>query len=304
MSKAKTVKIEAAAKKPPPKKAAASSAKAKATSAAKAQNTGKKIPEKVTAVAVKKPVKGKVAPKTINAKGKGSTSAKKSVNTSKSPPTKTTGPKTPGSDSPKPLLPQPSPTVTSGESITGGFASSGVHIKTAPQKPVLSIASEEMVLRRSSPAKPELTHRPSDRKLSQNEQQEIKNRLLEKRERLLAGMRRELAIQKERAESKVADEVDKATDAYDEDLSFEIATANDQELEEIQVALEKIEKGTYGECENCGCAISISRLEALPSATACVSCRDQEEKARRRDDGLPTFNVIGSEEGEGETELL
>ncbi|MCC8165135.1 MAG: TraR/DksA C4-type zinc finger protein, partial [Planctomycetes bacterium] len=116
----------------------------------------------------------------------------------------------------------------------------------------------------------------SDRRLSKKEKEDIKATLIERRERLLAGMRRELAMQKERAESKVADEVDKATDAYDEDLSFEIAAANDQELKEIQVALEKIEKGTYGKCEICGCGISPFRLKILPSATTCVSCRGQE----------------------------
>ncbi|MCC8116916.1 MAG: hypothetical protein LIP18_07180, partial [Planctomycetes bacterium] len=91
--------------------------------------------------------------------------------------------------------------------------------------------------------KPTEPPRPSDRRLAKKEKEDIKSPRIERRERLLAGMRRELAMQKERAESKVADEVDKATDAYDEALSFEIAAANDQELKEIPVALEKIEKG-------------------------------------------------------------
>ncbi|MDR1611938.1 MAG: TraR/DksA C4-type zinc finger protein [Planctomycetota bacterium] len=113
-------------------------------------------------------------------------------------------------------------------------------------------------------------------------------------------MRRELAVQRERAESKAADDVDKATDAYDGDLSFEIATANDQELSEIQVALEKIEKGTYGECEVCGCTISPSRLKILPSATTCVACRGQEELSRRRDDSNLLFSMMNGEDGDAE----
>ncbi len=183
------------------------------------------------------------------------------------------------------------------------FSNSGLGIKIATKKPALSIAPGVMILGRPAQAKTEQKARPSDRRLSKKEQLEIKNFLLERRERLLAGMRRELAMQKERAESKVADEVDKATDAYDEDLSFEIATANDQELEEIQVALEKIERGTYGECEICGCGISPSRLKILPSATTCVSCRGQEEMARRRDDGTPLFAMMG-EDGDADAETL
>lgn len=181
-----------------------------------------------------------------------------------------------------------------------GFSNAGIGIKIASKKPALSVAPGVMILGRSAQVKQEQAPRPSERRLSKKEQAEIKTFLMEKRERLLAGMRRELAMQKERADSKAADEVDKATDAYDEDLSFEIATANDMELEDIQVALEKIERGTYGECEICGCAISPSRLKILPSATTCVSCRGQEEMARRRDDG-PLFSML-SEEAENDGE--
>ncbi len=184
------------------------------------------------------------------------------------------------------------------------FSNAGLGVKTSTKKPSLSVAPGVMILGRTAPVKPEHTPRPSERRLSKKEQQEIKSFLQARRERLLAGMRRELALQKERAESKAADEVDKATDAYDEDLSFEIATANDQELEEIQVALEKIEKGTYGECEICGCAISPSRLKVLPSATTCVACRGQEEMARRRDDGSPTFSMMAGEEAEADGEVM
>ena len=182
-----------------------------------------------------------------------------------------------------------------------GFSNAGLGVKTASKKPALSVAPGFMTLGRPAQAKPIEPARPSDRRLSKKEQAEIQNFLLEKRERLLTAMRRELAMQRERAASKAADEVDKATDAYDEDLSFEIATANDQELQDIQIALEKIEKGTYGECEICGCGISPSRLKILPSATTCVSCRGQEELARRRDDGQPLFNMMEDGESEGES---
>lgn len=50
--------------------------------------------------------------------------------------------------------------------------------------------------------------------------------------------------------------------------------ANLRELyEEINAALDKIEKGTYGICDSCGCEISKKRLTALPWATLCKDCR-------------------------------
>ncbi len=196
-----------------------------------------------------------------------------------------------------PAAPDPEPAQPA-----AAFSNAGLGVKTATKKPALSIAPGTMTLGRPAQLKSDQPARPSDRRLSKKELADIKQFLLEKRERLLAGMRRELALQRERAASKAADDVDKATDAYDEDLSFEIATANDQELGDIQVALEKIEKGTYGECEVCGCGISPSRLKILPSATTCVACRGQEEMARRRDDGQPVFNMM--EDGEAESEPI
>ncbi len=267
MTKAKTAKSAADAKKPETKKAGIKKPEAKA---AKPKKTDAKPPTPTPAPKTEKKPVEKTAKKPAKAKPRGDTRVI----------VKPDGPQ----------APRPAP-----------FAAAGLGVKTASRKPALSVAPGVMILGRPAQAKQEQTARPSDRRLSKKEQADIRNFLIEKRERLLAGMRRELALQKERAESKAADEVDKATDAYDEDLSFEIATANDQELQDIQVALEKIEKGTYGECEVCGCGISPSRLKILPSATTCVSCRGQEELARRRDDNQQLFNsMMEDEAGEGD----
>lgn len=46
-----------------------------------------------------------------------------------------------------------------------------------------------------------------------------------------------------------------------------------QEIASVEHALEKIEKGTYGKCDNCGKPIAPERLEALPQASLCVNCK-------------------------------
>ncbi len=48
-----------------------------------------------------------------------------------------------------------------------------------------------------------------------------------------------------------------------------------QRLEEVRSAIHRLEKGTYGICEMCGDAISAERMEALPSASQCVSCKQK-----------------------------
>lgn len=53
-------------------------------------------------------------------------------------------------------------------------------------------------------------------------------------------------------------------------------------LKKIDYALKKIEEGTFGECESCGEAISIPRLNARPVAQLCIDCKTDQENVERR----------------------
>jgi DnaK suppressor protein len=50
-----------------------------------------------------------------------------------------------------------------------------------------------------------------------------------------------------------------------------------QQLENIQAAVQRLEEGTYGLCAACGEPIPPARLEALPYACLCVRCQAQQE---------------------------
>jgi len=49
----------------------------------------------------------------------------------------------------------------------------------------------------------------------------------------------------------------------------------------IEHALDKVEKGTYGSCDNCGKSIDPARLEALPQASMCLDCKAKLAKNAR-----------------------
>lgn len=68
------------------------------------------------------------------------------------------------------------------------------------------------------------------------------------------------------------DREDNATEVgeYSDNLSVEVTL--EKRLQEIIEALERIEKGTYGFCENCGKEIGTDRLRANPAATTCIQC--------------------------------
>lgn len=59
---------------------------------------------------------------------------------------------------------------------------------------------------------------------------------------------------------------------YETNLALEHRLELD--LAQINAALEKIKKGTYGICENCHQEIEIRRLEAFPEARFCLKCKE------------------------------
>lgn len=53
------------------------------------------------------------------------------------------------------------------------------------------------------------------------------------------------------------------------------------ELEQVELALERVREGTYGKCEDCGRRIAAERLEALPTARRCIECERANDHAKR-----------------------
>ena len=51
-----------------------------------------------------------------------------------------------------------------------------------------------------------------------------------------------------------------------------------ESLKEVEHALEKYEAGTYGLCDSCGQRIEEGRLEAIPQASLCLSCKAKQSK--------------------------
>lgn len=62
------------------------------------------------------------------------------------------------------------------------------------------------------------------------------------------------------------------------DLNLERMDAVTREIREIDAALERVHDGSYGVCESCAEAIAMERMEAIPYARLCFSCKKEEEK--------------------------
>ncbi len=75
---------------------------------------------------------------------------------------------------------------------------------------------------------------------------------------------------------------DMATDNYDREFALNLADNEQKILNRIETALEKIDAGTYGDCESCEKKITKIRLKAVPYAELCVPCQEKQEKKTRR----------------------
>ena len=77
------------------------------------------------------------------------------------------------------------------------------------------------------------------------------------------------------------DEMDLASSEYLQSFTFRLRGREKTFLEKIQKALERIEDGSFGDCEECGEPISEKRLEARPETTLCIRCKEDQERVER-----------------------
>jgi DnaK suppressor protein len=100
----------------------------------------------------------------------------------------------------------------------------------------------------------------------------------------LESMREDLlkTVQKKKEEvipeAEVGDEGDVAMRSLARDLVFELTDNERHLLDEVEAALRRIEKGSFGICEANGEKILAARLKAMPYARYCIKCQARFEQ--------------------------
>ncbi|MFG2362286.1 TraR/DksA family transcriptional regulator [Streptomyces mirabilis] len=74
------------------------------------------------------------------------------------------------------------------------------------------------------------------------------------------------------------DQADTGTKNITREHEMALAANAREMLEQTERALERLEAGTYGLCENCGNPIGKARMQAFPRATLCVECKQKQER--------------------------
>ena len=80
------------------------------------------------------------------------------------------------------------------------------------------------------------------------------------------------------SQASYADPADRATAESDRAFTLRIRDRERKLISKIKEALQRMEDGEYGICEECGEDISLPRLKARPVTTLCVSCKARQEE--------------------------
>lgn len=114
--------------------------------------------------------------------------------------------------------------------------------------------------------------------LTANQIKELRTALEDERRRLGASVRWLTEGERTLGESQGdethagGEQADVASDLTEQTLDLSLQRAERERLAEVDAALEKIEKGSFGLCERCGGPIGIDRLAVVPWARYCVRC--------------------------------
>ena len=111
-------------------------------------------------------------------------------------------------------------------------------------------------------------------------------RLAEERTRL-QGIRDGIQREQDEATSDTGGELssfdqhpgDSGTETFEMEKNVSLLEQVDDELAEVEAAVQRLERGTYGTCQACGRPIGDDRLEALPATRFCV---EDQAKAERQ----------------------
>lgn len=114
--------------------------------------------------------------------------------------------------------------------------------------------------------------------ISAEELKQFEQTLTEKRREVMALYKHDVKAGQESTDDNADDFADRANNSYNRETMFALSNTERNLLFEIDEALERIEKGTYGTCEHFGTPIGMERLRALPWARYSIEAQELKER--------------------------
>jgi len=104
--------------------------------------------------------------------------------------------------------------------------------------------------------------------------------LLKEREKIIGDVKQMDESSKEMGQDGIQDIGDEAATIYNKQILLTLNENERMRLRELDEALDRIENGTCGVCEECGEPIGLKRLEVRTVAKYCVPCLTKLEKGK------------------------
>ena len=109
------------------------------------------------------------------------------------------------------------------------------------------------------------------------EEQTYRDALIKKRDEIIeAGGIKPLQASMEN-NSRQGDMADQASGNNEVHIALKLKQTDAKILPAIEEALQRIDKGTYGVCRDCGEPISPARLNAIPWTRVCITCKEKQK---------------------------
>ena len=142
-------------------------------------------------------------------------------------------------------------------------------------------------------------------KVTHQERYAVLKSMLEDRRRDIQDRLRSLRETLPAQVAEVKDAEEQSVQDFAQDVELALMEMKSETLSQIDEAIRRLEAGVYGVCANCGRDVAEARLKALPFATLCLECQENEEEARaseRSQEGRvgSSFATLASVKAEGE----
>jgi DnaK suppressor protein len=138
------------------------------------------------------------------------------------------------------------------------------------------------ILSRLSRAPMSTSSAASSKALNKKELKKFQELLEEKRKAVLERARQMLSVENMALDTNdLPDEMDLASSEYLQSFEFRLRGREKSLLSKLDLALKKIDDGSFGICEICEEPIGKKRLEARPETTLCIKCKEDQEREER-----------------------
>jgi DnaK suppressor protein len=109
----------------------------------------------------------------------------------------------------------------------------------------------------------------------------IKDMLVKMRAELVQEISRRSKATTEAGAQDIGDILDSVSEERTRELDMILTDREKRKLHQIDDALDRIEDGIYGQCDECGVKIPRARLKVLPFAKFCVECQEKNEREEK-----------------------